>query len=126
MTNETAKKRRPDYLAYAVIPGNETSFVRVGVGFTLKNDGVSVLTDALALSGHLILVDIDGEVPSLNGFSHSDGTSAPHFTASMVRDGGKESYWTEIGHAHRRDGYISISAAVLPISGKIILTVPKQ
>ena len=122
----TTKKRRPDFLAYAVVPGNETKFTRIGVGFRLKNDGVSVLTDALTLSGHIILVEIDGELPSLNGFSHSTGASAPHFVASMVRDAGNDSFWTDIGHAHKRDGYISIQAAVLPFSGKIILTTPKQ
>src|SRR5665213_3347832 len=87
--NDTTARKRPDFIAHAVIPGtgeNQTRFIRIGVGFSLKNGGISILTDGIALSGHIILVGIDAELPSLNGFKHGTPMHAPHFVASMVRD----------------------------------------
>lgn len=129
MTEQKPAKKRPDYTAHAVVPGSgdtPTRFIRIGVGFNLKNGGVSVLTDAAALSGHVILVGIDGEPPALNGFKHGAPLHAPHFTASMVRDNGNESYWTDIGQASRQDGYLSVHVAVWPTAGKIILSQPRE
>lgn len=128
MTEQKPAKKRPDYTAHAVVPGGgdtPTRFIRIGVGFNLKNGGVSLLTDAAPLSGHVILVDIDGELPPLNGFKHSAPLHAPHFTASMVRDNGNESYWTDIGQAYRQEGYTSVFVAVWPNSGKVILSQPR-
>ena len=122
-------KKRPDYIAHAVVPGGgdrATQFVRIGVGFALRNGGISLLTDAVALSGHVVLVDIDGDLPALDGFKHGTPLHAPHLVASMVRDSGKESYWTDIGTAYRHDGYVSVHVPVWPTAGKIILTTPKS
>jgi hypothetical protein len=127
-TQPTTKKR-PDYVAHAVVPGSTdtpTRFVRIGVGFTLKNGGISILSDAAALSGHVVLVGLDAEPPALNGFKHGAPLGAPQFVASMVREAGKESYWTDIGSAYRHDGYLSVHVAVWPSAGKIILTQPRQ
>lgn len=129
MTEQKPTKKRPDYAAHAVIPGGgdtPTRFVRIGVGFNLKNGGVSLLTDAAALSGHVILVDLDGELPPLDGFKNVPPAHGHHLVASMVRDSGGDSYWTDIGRAYRRDGYTSVFVAVWPQAGKIILTQPRE
>lgn len=126
--SENNTKRRPDFIAHAVVPGTQNTpgqFIRIGVGFTLKNGGVSLLTDAQALSGHVVLVGIDAELPPLDGFKHGPAAKGADFIASMVRDAGNESYWTDIGTAYRQEGYVSVHVAVWPNAGKIILSVPK-
>lgn len=123
--SEATNKKRPDYIAHAVIPSSDNSptrFIRAGVGFTLKSGGVSILTDGIALSGHLILVGIDDELPSLSGFSHGHPSRAADFVASLPREAGP---WPELGSAFRQEGYISVHVAVWPHAGKIILGVPK-
>src|SRR4051794_28333665 len=103
MTDNNTKKR-PDFIAHAVIQGSgetKTRFIRIGVGFALKNGGTSILTDGIALSGHLILVGIDDEIPSLSGFKHGTPMHAPHYVASMVRDSADgKGYWNDIGAAY--------------------------
>ena len=69
---------------------------------------------------------IDDELPSLNGFKHGTPLQAPHLVASMVRDAGKESYWTDVGTAYRHEGFLSVHAAVWPTGGKMILTQPRE
>jgi hypothetical protein len=127
MTEQKPAKKRPDYVAHAVAPdGNGYRFIRIGVGFNLKNGGVSLLTDAAALSGHVLLVGIDDELPSLDGFKNAPPARGHQLVASMVRDNGNESYWTDIGQAYRQDGYTSVFVAVWPGANKIILSQPKQ
>lgn len=127
MTEQKPAKKRPDYVAHAVAPdGNGHRFIRIGVGFNLKNGGTSILTDGAALSGHLILVGIDDELPSLDGFKSTPPARGHHLVASMVRDNGSESYWTDVGHAYRQDGYTSVFVTVWPTAGKIILSQPRE
>jgi hypothetical protein len=127
MTDQKPAKKRPDYVAHAVAPdGNGHRLIRIGVGFNLKNGGISLLTDAAALSGHVILVGIDDELPSLDGFKNGPPARGHHLVASMVRDAGGDSFWTDVGHAYRQVGYTSVFVAVWPNANKIILSQPKQ
>ncbi len=128
MSNETetanAKRRRPDYIAHAVVPASAptgTRFIRMGVGFNLKKGGVSVLCDGVALSGHVILTAIDDDLPPLEGFSHGHPPRAGDFIASLGRDSGRETYWTDLGQAWKYDTHISVHAAVFPAAGKFVL-----
>ena len=126
--NATTNKRRPDYIAHAVRSqgGNAgPKYTRIGVAFNLKNGGISVLYDAAPLSGQIVLLGIDQDKPS--AISYGNPSRKPSFDASMVRDGnGGDSYWTEVGSAWRQEGYVSIQLEVVPTSGKIILTQPKE
>ena len=127
--NETTTKKRPDFIAYAVRTQAENAgpkYTRIGVGFNLKNGGVSVLYDAVPLSGQIVLLDL-GTDEKPQAISYGSPARKPSFEVSMVRDGaGDNSYWTEVGSAWRQDGYLSIQLEVVPTGGKIILTQPKE
>jgi hypothetical protein len=127
--NETTTKKRPDYIAYAVRTQADNAgpkYTRIGVGFNLKNGGVSVLYDATPLSGQIVLVDMGTDEKPM-AISYGSPLRKPSFEVSMVRDGaGDTSYWTEVGSAWRQDGYVSIQLEVVPTAGKIILTQPKE
>jgi hypothetical protein len=124
----TSAKRRPDFIAFTVrSQGNNAGpkYTRIGVGFTLKNGGVSVLYDAIPLSGQIVLIDTDAEKPGTLSYSHPNHRH--DFEASMVRDSADgKGYWTEVGVAYRQEGYISILLDAVPTGGKIILTQPKE
>lgn len=127
-TNTKAKKR-PDFIAYAAREDSKVTgpkYTRIGVGFNLKNGGISVLHDAIPLSGQIVLVDTaTDEKPTT--ILHTPHAGKPSFEANMVRDGsGDNSYWTEIGSAWRKDGYVLIQLEVVPTSGKVILTLPRE
>jgi len=127
--NETTTKKRPEFIAYAVRTQAENAgpkYTRIGVGFNLKNGGISVLYDATPLTGQIVLLDI-GKDEKPTAISYGSPVSKPSFEVSMVRDGaGDTSYWTEVGSAWRQDGYVSIQLEVVPTGGKIILTQPKE
>ena len=127
--NETTSKKRPDFIAYAVRTQAENAgpkYTRIGVGFNLRNGGVSVLYDAIPLSGQIVLLDM-GADEKPTAISYGSPTRKPSFEVSMVRDGsGDKGYWTEVGSAWRQDGYVSIQLEVVPTGGKIILTQPKE
>jgi hypothetical protein len=127
--NTNTSKKRPDFIAYAVRSlGGEggPKYTRIGVGFNLKKGGVSVLYDAIPLSGQIVLLDRDSdEKPT--AISYGSPTRKPNFDVSMVRDGaGDNSFWTGIGDAYRQEGYLSILLEVVPTGGKIILTLPRE
>jgi len=126
--NETTTRKRPDFIAYAVRPQGENAgpkYTRIGVGFNLRNGGISVLYDATPLSGQIVLLGIEAEKPT--AISYGSPTRKPGFEVRMVRDGaGDTSYWTEVGSAWRQDGYVSIQLEVVPTGGKIILTQPRE
>ena len=127
--NETNTRKRPEFIAYAVRSQAENAgpkYTRIGVGFNLKNGGVSVLYDAVPLTGQIVLLDI-GKDEKPTAISYGSPTRKPSFEVSMVRDGqGDNSYWTGVGSAWRQDGYVSIQLEVVPTGGKIILTQPKE
>jgi hypothetical protein len=127
--NETTTKKRPDFIAYAVRSQAENAgpkYTRIGVGFNLKNGGVSVLYDAVPLTGQIVLLDM-GKDEKPTAISYGSPVRKPSFEVSMVRDGaGDTSYWTAVGSAWRQDGYVSIQLEVVPTGGKIILTQPKE
>lgn len=126
--NETTTRKRPDFIAYAVRTQAENAgpkYTRIGVGFNLRNGGISVLYDATPLSGQIVLLGIDAEKPA--AIHYGSPVRKPGFEVSMVRDGaGDTSYWTEVGSAWRQDGYVSIQLEVVPTGGKIILTQPRE
>src|SRR5436305_15271815 len=107
--NETTSRKRPDFIAYAVRTQGENAgpkYTRIGVGFNLKNGGISVLYDAIPLSGQIVLLGIDqDEQPA--AVSYGSPARKPSFDVSMVRDGqGNNSYWTEVGSAWKQDGHV--------------------
>lgn len=125
----TNTKKRPDFIAHAVRPQPNDAgpkYTRIGVGFNLKNGGISVLYDAIPLSGQIVLLSLDQEEKP-TAISYGSPIRKPSFEVSMVRDGaGDTSYWTEVGSAWRQEGYVSIQLEVVPTSGKIILTQAKE
>lgn len=128
MTDNAPAKRRPDYVAYAVKSkgANEgPAYTRIGVGFSLKNGGVSVLYDGFPLRGQIVLIGIDDEEPGT--ISYGSPLRKADFDACMVREGSNDkSFWTEIGSAYRQDGYISIHLEIIPAGNKVILSVPRE
>lgn len=129
MSDNTSNKKRPDHIAYAVRSlggAGGPKYTRIGVAFNLKNGGISVLYDAIPLSGQIVLLDIGNEEKP-TAISYGSPVRKPSFEVSMVRDGaGDNSYWTEVGSAWRQEGYLSIQLEVVPTGGKIILTQPKE
>jgi hypothetical protein len=129
MSTNTTTKKRPDFIAYATREDSKVAgpkYTRIGVGFNLKNGGVSVLYDAIPLSGQILLLDTaTDEKPT--AILHVPHAGKPNFEANMVRDGqGDNSYWTEIGSAWRKDNYVLIQLEVVPTTGKVILTQPRE
>jgi hypothetical protein len=130
MSDNTTKTRRsPDFIAFAVrTQGNNAGpkYTRIGVGFNLKNGGVSVLYDAIPLSGQIVLLGLDSESKP-TAISYGSPTQKPNFEVSMVRDGsGDKGYWTSVGAAYQQEGYLSIMLDVVPTGGKLILTLPRE
>jgi hypothetical protein len=129
MSDNTSNKKRPNHIAYAVRSQAENAgpkYTRIGVGFDLKNGGISVLYDAVPLSGQIVLLDI-GTEEKPTAISYGSPTRKPSFEVSMVRDGsGDKGYWTDVGSAWKQDGYVSIQLEVVPTGGKLILTQPKE
>lgn len=121
-------KKRPDFIAFAVrSQGNNAGprYTRIGVGFNLKKGGVSVLYDAIPLSGQIVLLDRDSdEKPA--AISYGSPTRQPSFEVSMVRGEGDKAFWTPVGNAYQQEGYVSILLEVVPTVGKIILTLPRE
>ena len=120
MSDNTSKKR-PDFIAYAVRPQPNDAgpkYTRIGVGFNLKNGGISVLYDATPLSGQIVLLGLDQEEKP-TAISYGSPVRKPSFEVSMVRDGqGDNSYWTEVGSAWRQEGYVRIQLEVVPTRGQ--------
>jgi hypothetical protein len=127
--SDAATRKRPDYIAHAVrSQGGDAGprYTRIGVAFNLKNGGISVLYDATPLSGQIVLLDIGNEEKP-TAISYGSPVRKPSFEVSMVRDSADgKGYWTEVGSAWRQDGYVSIQLEVVPTSGKIVLTQPKE
>jgi hypothetical protein len=123
-TTQPARKR-PDFVVY--VPrqrnGQPSQLARIGVGFHYRNGSIGVVYDAVPLAGHLILTGIDDPKPE--AISHGVPTRAPKFEANLVRENGKDSFWTPIGDAYQQDGYLSVFLDAVP-AGKIVLTVPLQ
>lgn len=95
------------------------------MGFNLRNGGISVLYDAVPLSGRIVLLGLDQDKPAVIGYGGNG--RKPSFDASMVRDGnGGESSWVEIGSAWREDDHVAIQLEVVPTGGKVVLTQPKE
>jgi hypothetical protein len=127
--SDNNSKKRPDFIAYAVrsqagVAGPR--YTRIGVGFNQKKGGVSVLYDAIPLSGQIVLLGSDSdEKPT--AISYGSPTRKPSFEVSMVRDGnGDKSFWTGVGAAYQQEGYLSILLEVVPTGGKLILTLPRE
>lgn len=129
MTDTNTTKKRPDFIAYAVRSqgGNAgPRYSRIGVGFHLKNGRISVLYDAIPLSGQIVLLGIDQEQKPA-ALSYGVPTRKPDFEVSMVREAShNNSFWVEIGAAYRQEGYLSIFCDVVPTSGKIVLSGSRQ
>jgi hypothetical protein len=120
-------KRRPDYLAFAVVPqaGSGPRYTRIGVGFTYKNGSIGIMYDAVPLRGQIVLLGIDDEKPG--AISYDAPTRKPDFEASMVREAGpNNSFWTDVGVGYRREGYLSVFCDVVPTGGKIVLSAPRE
>ena len=121
-------KKRPDFIAFAVrSQGNNAGpkYSRIGVGFNVKNGGISVLYDAIPLAGQIVLLDRDSEEkPAV--ISYGSPTRKANFEVSMVRGEGDKAFWTPVGSAYQQEGYVSILLEVVPTRGKIILTVPRE
>jgi hypothetical protein len=78
MTTTTTAKKLPDYLAFVPIQrtGQPTKYAKVGVGFTYRNGSIGLLYDAIALSGQIVLVGIDDELPETVSYGAPSGSSS--------------------------------------------------
>lgn len=114
-------RKRPDHVVYVARQrkGQSSTLARIGVGFNYKNGSIGIVYDAIPLSGHLILTGIDDAKPET--ISPGVPTRAPHFEANLVRESGKDSYWTPIGDGYRQNGYLSVFLDAVPTS-KVVLT----
>jgi hypothetical protein len=121
-------KKSLDFIAYAVRSQGENAgpkYTRIGVGFNQKKGGISVLFDAIPLSGQIVLLDKDHDSKP-TAISYGSPTRRPNFEASMVRGEGEKAFWTTVGYAYRQEGYLSILLDVVPTNGKLILTLPRE
>lgn len=121
-------KKRPDFIAFAVRSQGDNAgpkYTRIGVGFNVKNGGISVLYDAIPLSGQIVLLDRDNDTKP-NAISYGSPTRKPGFEVNMVRGEGDKAFWTSVGAAYQQEGYLSILLEVVPTSGKLILTLPRE
>lgn len=118
-------RKRPDHVVYVARQrnGSPSTLARIGVGFNYKNGSIGIVYDAIPLSGHLILTSIDDAKPTT--ISHGSPTRAPQFEANLVRESGKDSFWTVVGDAYRQDGYVSVFLDAVPL-GKVVLTPTKE
>jgi hypothetical protein len=125
--HHTPTKRRPDYIAYiqqqSRNSGQPPRFIRAGCGFTYRNGSIGFLYDLTPLSGQIILVGIDDEVPT--EVRTTPPVSAPQWEVNHVRHTGKDSDWQVVGDAYRLDGYVSVLATAWPRDGKVVLRQPK-
>ena len=127
-TNTTAR-RKPDYAAYSLhTTGDSTKWTRIGVGFSNKNGGISILYDAIPQGHRIHLRELERKP---GGAAHiGDGIPArkPDFEACNVRESdGDKSLWDRIGSAYaHEDGDITVLCQVIPLSGKIVLSVSKE
>jgi hypothetical protein len=119
--SSNSTRKRPDHIVYVARQrnGQPSQLTRIGVGFNYKNGAIGIVYDAIPLSGHLIITGIDDPKPET--LSHGVPTRAPHYEANLVRENGKETFWTPIGDGYRQDGYLSVFLDAVPV-GKIILT----
>ncbi len=126
--SDNSTKKRPDFIAFAVRSQGDNAgpkFTRIGVGFNLKKGGVSVLYDAIPLSGQIVLLDRDSDVKP-TAISYGTPTRKPTYEVSMVRGEGDKAFWTTVGAAYQQEGYVSILLEVVPTNGKLILTLPRE
>jgi len=86
MSDNTNTKKRPNHIAYAVRSQADNAgpkYTRIGVGFDLKNGGISVLYDAIPLSGQIVLLDIaSDEKPT--AISYGSPTRKPGFDTRLM------------------------------------------
>lgn len=126
--NSTTKKK-PDYAAYSLSTTSDgTRWTRIGVGFTYKNGGIGILYDAIPQNNRFHLRELDRKAGGAANLSDGIPARKPDFEACNVRETGKDkSFWDRIGNAYaQEDGDIVVLADVIPLSGKIVLSVPKD
>jgi hypothetical protein len=127
--NTTTTKRKPDYAVYSLhTTGDGTRWTRIGVGFTYKNGGIGVLYDAIPLNNRIHLRELDRKPGGAANLSDGLPARKPDFEACNVRETGNDkSFWDRIGSAYaQEDGDIVVLCEVIPLSGKIVLSVPKD
>ncbi len=127
--NTNTAKRKPDYAAFSLHTTSEgTRWTKIGVAFTYKNGGIGILYDAMPQGHRIQLRQLDRKP---GGAAHvGDGIPArkPDFEACNVRETGNDkSFWERVGNAYsQEDGDITVLCEVIPLSGKLILSVPKD
>ncbi len=122
-------KKKPDYAAYSLHTTSEgTAWSRIGVGFTNKTGGVSILYDAIPKDQRIHLRELDRKAGGAANLSDGIPARKPDFEACNVRESsGDKSFWDRIGSAYsQEDGDIVVLCEVIPLSGKIVLSVPKD
>ena len=129
MTNETNAKRKPDYAAYSLHTTSAgTCWTRIGVGFTYRNGGIGILYDSIPQGHRIHLRELDRKAGGAANLSDGIPARKPDFEACNVRETqGDKSFWDRIGSGYaQEDGDIVVLCQVLPLSGKIVLSVPKE
>lgn len=125
----TNVRKKPDYAAYSLhVTSEGTSWTRVGVGFTYKNGGIGILYDAIPKDHRFHLRELDRKAGGAANLSDGIPARKPDFEACNVREAaGDKSFWDRIGSAYaQEDGDIVVLCEVIPLSGKIVLSVPKE
>ena len=128
-TNTDTKRNKPDYAAYSLHTSSDgTKWTRIGVAFTYKNGGIGILYDAIPRDHRIHLRERDRKPGGAANVGDGIPARKPEFEASNVREGkGDKSFWDRIGSGYRQeDGDITVLCEVIPLSGKIVLSVPKD
>jgi len=125
----TSAKKKPDYAAYSIqVTSEGTRWTRIGVGFSYKNGGVGILYDAIPQNHRIHLRGLDRKTGGAANVSPAIPARKPDFEVCNVREAaGDKSFWDRIGSAYaQEDGDIVVHCEVIPLSGKIVLSVPKD
>ncbi len=128
-SSNTPKGKTPDYAAYSLRTTSEgTKWTRIGVAFTYKNGGIGILYDAIPQDHRIHLRELERKPGGAAHVGDSIPARKPDFEACNVRESkGDKSFWDRIGNAYaHEDGDITVLCEVIPLSGKVVLSVPKD
>ncbi len=125
----TTTKRKPDYAAYSLKTTSEgTHWTRIGVAFVYKNGGIGVLYDAVPQDNRILLRELERKPGGAAHVGSGIPARKPDFEACNVREAaGDKSFWDRIGSAYAlEDGDVAVLCDVVPLSGKVVLSVPRE
>lgn len=124
----TTPKKKPDYAAYSIhVTSEGTRWTRMGVGFSYKNGGIGILYDAIPKDNRIHLRPLDHKPGGAANLSSGPVRKGDFDVCNVRETSGDKSFWDRIGSAYSQEnGDIIAICEVIPLSGKIVLSVPKD